>query len=94
MNLQEQEWWRDWQLLGPGVIVTLNDSKRQAGQEKARTFLVHDNDILQVVNGCLGQAVSVNGQRMIALLKSDAPAVISQQCPDCATIRNTCGWQP
>jgi len=54
---------------GPGVIVTLNDSKRQAGPgESPELFLVHDNDILQVVNELFAagaEAVSVNGQRMV-----------------------------
>ncbi len=55
---------------GSGVIVTLNDSKRQAGPgESPELFLVHDNDILQVVNELFAagaEAVSVNSQRMIA----------------------------
>jgi uncharacterized protein YlxW (UPF0749 family) len=55
---------------GSGVVVTLNDSKRQAGPgESPELFLVHDNDILQVVNELFAagaEAVSVNGQRMIA----------------------------
>jgi uncharacterized protein YlxW (UPF0749 family) len=56
---------------GTGVIVTLNDSKRQAGPSESHgLFLVHDNDILQVINELFAagaEAVSVNGQRIIAV---------------------------
>lgn len=55
---------------GPGVIVTLDDSRKQAQPgEGADLFLVHDEDILKVTNELFAagaEAISVNGQRLIA----------------------------
>ncbi|HHY47207.1 MAG TPA: DUF881 domain-containing protein [Firmicutes bacterium] len=57
-------------MTGPGVVLVLNDSRKQAQPgESADLFLVHDEDILKVVNELFAagaEAVSVNGQRMIA----------------------------
>ncbi|MEW6229331.1 MAG: DUF881 domain-containing protein [Bacillota bacterium] len=55
---------------GPGVTVVLDDSKRQAEPgESPEVFLVHDEDILKIVNELFAagaEAISINGQRVIA----------------------------
>ena len=57
---------------GPGVLVTLNDSKKRfpdAPLAVQMTEIVHDTDILQVVNelrAAGAEAVSVNDQRLVA----------------------------
>lgn len=55
---------------GPGVVVTMDDSKRplQKGED-INAFLLHDEDVLKVVNELLAagaEAMSINGQRLIA----------------------------
>ena len=55
-------------LAGPGVIVTLDDSKAtsKAG-ENPNLYLIHDDDLLRVINelrAAGAEAVSVNGQRL------------------------------
>jgi uncharacterized protein YlxW (UPF0749 family) len=55
---------------GPGVRVTMDDSRRagQVGQDP-NLFLLHDDDVLRVVNELAAagaEAVSINGQRHIA----------------------------
>lgn len=54
---------------GPGVVVTVDDSKRQAAPgESPELFLVHDEDILKIVNELFAagaEAISINGQRVI-----------------------------
>ncbi|HHW57693.1 MAG TPA: DUF881 domain-containing protein [Clostridia bacterium] len=55
---------------GPGVIVTINDSKQAVppGQDP-NLFLVHDEDLLRVVNelrAAGAEAISLNDQRLIA----------------------------
>lgn len=58
------------ELKGPGVVVTLNDSDIQPKDgEDPNNFLVHDEDLLNVVNELKAggaEAVSINGQRLIA----------------------------
>ena len=54
---------------GPGIIVTLDDSNipKQPGEDP-NLFLIHDEDILKVVNELFSagaEAVSVNGQRIV-----------------------------
>lgn len=55
---------------GPGVIVTLNDSDLQPKDgEDPNMFLVHDEDLLKVVNELKAggaEAISINDQRLIA----------------------------
>lgn len=55
---------------GPGVIVTLNDSDIQPKDgEDPNMFLVHDEDLLKVVNELRAggaEAISINDQRLIA----------------------------
>ncbi|NPV91482.1 MAG: DUF881 domain-containing protein [Firmicutes bacterium] len=55
---------------GPGVIVTLNDSLKtlQVGEDPNQ-YLIHDKDLLTVVNelrGAGAEAISINGQRLMA----------------------------
>lgn len=54
---------------GPGLIVVLDDSKRQAEPgESPEVFLVHDEDILKIVNELFAagaEAISINRQRVI-----------------------------
>lgn len=54
---------------GPGVVVLLDDSKRQAkAGESPEIFLVHDEDLLKTINELFAagaEAVSINGQRII-----------------------------
>lgn len=56
-------------LKGPGIILTLNDSKksRQSGDDPA-AFIIHDDDILKVVNELAAagaEAIAINGQRLV-----------------------------
>ncbi len=55
---------------GPGVIVTIDDSKRPAKPgENANLYLIHDDDILKVINelrAAGAEAISINDQRLIA----------------------------
>lgn len=53
---------------GPGVVVTLDDSNRPVTPgENANNFIIHDEDVLRVVNELLAaraEAISINGQRI------------------------------
>ncbi|NPV71624.1 MAG: DUF881 domain-containing protein [Firmicutes bacterium] len=55
---------------GPGIVVTMNDSKRPSKpNEDPNAYIIHDDDILSVVNEVFAagaEAVSINGQRVIA----------------------------
>ena len=56
-------------LEGPGIVVTLDDSKAvsKAG-ENPNLYLIHDDDLLRVVNelrAAGAEAISINGQRML-----------------------------
>lgn len=57
------------ELTGPGVIVTLSDSKKDASSVlNPSTLLVHDVDILGVVNelkNAGAEAISINEQRIV-----------------------------
>jgi len=55
---------------GPGIVITLNDSNlpQQPGEDP-NLFLIHDEDLLKVVNELFAagaEAVSINGQRIVA----------------------------
>jgi len=56
---------------GPGVIVDLADSpKRVSPEEEQNLYMIHDSDIGDVVNelkAAGAEAISVNGQRIVAL---------------------------
>ncbi len=55
---------------GPGVIVTMNDSKKPAmPDEDPNAYIIHDDDINSVVNELFAagaEAISINGQRVVA----------------------------
>ncbi|MDR7865847.1 MAG: DUF881 domain-containing protein [Sporomusaceae bacterium] len=57
-------------LQGPGIVVSIDDSKRPTKPgENPNLFLIHDDDILKVINelrAAGGEAISINGQRLIA----------------------------
>ncbi|WP_352400999.1 DUF881 domain-containing protein [Anaerotignum sp.] len=56
------------EMLGPGVIVIMNDSSTKKGGD-SNAYLVHAEDILSVINELNvagAQAVSINGQRIVA----------------------------
>lgn len=57
-------------LKGPGVVVTIDDSKRQSKTgENPNLYLIHDDDLLKVINelwAASAEAISINEQRLIA----------------------------
>ena len=57
------------EVTGPGVIITLSDSKRDASTAlDISSLLVHDKDVLSVVNelkNAGAEAISVNDQRIV-----------------------------
>ncbi|MGP1366895.1 MAG: DUF881 domain-containing protein [Schwartzia sp. (in: firmicutes)] len=58
-------------LTGPGVIVTIDDSKTasKAGDNQ-NLYIIHDDDLLRVVNelrAAGAEALSINGQRLMAM---------------------------
>ncbi len=57
-------------LQGPGVSITIDDSKRPAKMgENQNLYLIHDDDILKVINelwAAGAEAISINDQRLIA----------------------------
>jgi uncharacterized protein YlxW (UPF0749 family) len=58
-------------LQGPGVVVTIDDSKRQSKPgDNPNLYLIHDDDLLKVINelkAAGAEALSINGQRIIAI---------------------------
>ncbi|HHW15006.1 MAG TPA: DUF881 domain-containing protein [Firmicutes bacterium] len=58
------------ELVGPGIVVTLNDSDREVrpGQDQD-LYVIHDEDLLLVINELLAggaEGVAINGQRWTA----------------------------
>lgn len=57
-------------LIGPGVIVTIDDSKTASKSgENQNLYIIHDDDLLKVVNelrAAGAEAISINGQRLTA----------------------------
>lgn len=57
-------------VVGPGISVVMDDSRRAAQPgEDPNLFIIHDDDILKVVNELVSagaEAISINGQRLIA----------------------------
>ncbi len=56
-------------LIGEGIIITLTDGVKSSDSELRSDTLVHDSDVLTVVNelkAAGAEAISVNGQRIIA----------------------------
>ena len=69
-------------VVGPGLIVTMSDSTKNPADTTADPsyYIIHDNDILQVVNELRdagAEALSINGERLLAPAKSGAPARLS-----------------
>lgn len=57
-------------LTGPGLVITIDDSKKTAkAGENMNLYVIHDEDILRVVNelrAAGAEAISLNGQRLTA----------------------------
>lgn len=57
-------------LQGPGVVLTIDDSKRPSKPgENPNLYIIHDDDILKVINELFAagaEALSINEQRLIA----------------------------
>lgn len=57
-------------LVGKGVLVTIDDSKKQSKVgENPNLYLIHDDDILKVINelwAAGAEAIAINEQRLIA----------------------------
>lgn len=55
---------------GPGLIVTIDDSRTAAKiGENPNLYIIHDDDLLRVINelrAAGAEAISINGQRLIA----------------------------
>lgn len=54
---------------GDGVIITLNDAEKPDPEKSVMDFIIHDSDILNVVNQLRvagAQAISINNERIIA----------------------------
>lgn len=52
---------------GPGVVVTLNDSKNASQYEDVTNYIVHEQDVRRVVNELFvagAEAIGINGQRL------------------------------
>jgi len=56
-------------MTGPGVVVTMDDSSRPVTPgENSNNFIIHDEDVLRVINELLAaraEAISINGQRLV-----------------------------
>lgn len=57
-------------MVGPGIVLTMDDSKKPKNpNQDPNLFLIHDDDVLKVVNelkAAGAEAVSINGQRLVA----------------------------
>ncbi|MDO4203761.1 MAG: DUF881 domain-containing protein [Selenomonadaceae bacterium] len=57
-------------LTGPGLVITIDDSRKTAkAGENMNLYVIHDEDILRVVNelrAAGAEAISLNGQRLTA----------------------------
>lgn len=54
---------------GPGIILVLDDSTKTAKKDDPNLYLIHDEDILRVINelkAAGAEAISINGQRLVA----------------------------
>ena len=56
-------------LEGPGIIIKLDDSSKQAkAGENPNLYIIHDDDILKIINelrAAGAEAISINGQRLV-----------------------------
>ncbi|SHI62466.1 DUF881 domain-containing protein [Lutispora thermophila] len=54
---------------GPGIIITMNDSKKEIGiMDNPELYVIHDIDVLEVVNelkAAGAEAISINGERIL-----------------------------
>lgn len=68
-SLQETKLFAGWtEVEGPGVTITLKDSERLGGGVPSNDLIVHDVDVLRVVNELKGsgaEAIAVANQRVI-----------------------------
>lgn len=73
------------EVFGEGVIVTINDSSKEGRQgDDPNLFIVHDEDLLKVVNvlkAAGAEAISVNGLRITALseISCAGPVILINQ---------------
>ena len=75
---------------GPGLIVTLNDSKKRFPDEPASVqmqYIIHDVDINQVVNelkAAGAEAIAVNDQRIIGMspIRCAGPTIFVNNVPE------------
>ena len=55
---------------GPGVVVTIDDSKiKSKAGDNQNLYIIHDDDLLRVINelrAAGAEVISINGQRLIA----------------------------
>ncbi len=54
---------------GPGIVLELSDPVRRANKDLGEVFVLHDWDLIQVINQLWAtgaEAISLNGQRIIA----------------------------
>ncbi|MBQ3053721.1 MAG: DUF881 domain-containing protein [Clostridia bacterium] len=68
-------------LTGPGVTVTLSDSKGSSSSINSENLIIHDSDIRTVINELLGsgaEAISINGERIVSTssIRCVGPTVI------------------
>lgn len=80
------------ELTGPGVLVTLSDSQAVADQFLPDAGIIHDVDVLRVVNELWAsgaEAISINGQRIVAgtAIRCAGPTVLINFVPTPAPIR-------
>lgn len=58
------------ELKGKGIIVTLDDAKSEDVTQNASDYIVHDLDLVEVVNELFNagaEAISINGQRIVSV---------------------------
>lgn len=57
------------ELIGPGVIITLNDGDSSIVKGPSTNYIVHDGDLLETVNelkNAGAEAISINNQRIVS----------------------------
>lgn len=69
-------------ITGPGIIITMNDSKKDVGvADNPDLYIIHDIDVLEVVNelrAAGAEAISINGERILGTtsIKCGGPIII------------------
>lgn len=54
---------------GPGIVVSMEDSRNAAGNADVANYIVHEQDVRLVVNelrAAGAEAISINGQRLVS----------------------------